>query len=509
MISPDGTRASGCPAQRSGSRSLRRLGPLVCLIVSLAVPQSATGEAIAYRAMSLRADGDLADWGRSEPAFVLREPELLPPQANQVTVRLAWDLELLWAAFDVIDFDRVPAPSEAAGATLYQGDSVELYLHLDSCGTARMGLCCYQIVAAPDGRFAVLQGDPLAGEIEQLEVPKRVRPEVRLEVGGAHRADGYVVEIAVPWVELGVLAPQSGQRFDLDLAWNDWTEDHPLLPEIPLDLHNLAALEHHEKSRVRPLPPTISWEEREAIVARAYFPWSLAGRRSFGYPRTWHTMRLAGEPPLPTRWVKRFGAERLAAGVVLGLLGFGSGLLLLLRWDERRRLRELLVRMQRLEEQLATAPPPVANDGTGWSAAVDDGELETAATRLEAPALRPRPAVEQLAQRATDCILRHLAEPLSVDALARQLYVSTRTLERALAETHRCTPRQLIAAVKLREAERLLRDEGLSVTEVAARLGYADPSHFSKRFKEAFRIPPSLVARRVAAAAPMPGAVVN
>jgi hypothetical protein len=228
-----------------------------------------------------------------------------------------------------------------------------------------MGLCCYQIVVTPDGRFAVLQGDPLAAEIEQLEVPKRVRTEARIEVGGAHRADGYLVEIAIPWEQLGVLEPESGRRFDLDVAWNDWIEDHPLLPEIPLDLHNLAALETREKSRVRPLPPTIPWEEREAIVARAYFPWSLAGRRSFGYPRTWSTVRLSGQPPLPTRLTRRLGAERL------------------------------------------------------------------------------------------------------------------------------------------------LSQEGLSVTEVAARLGYADPSHFSKRFKEAFRIPPSRVARRSGASASISGGVVN
>ena len=45
------------------------------------------------------------------------------------------------------------------------------------------------------------------------------------------------------------------------------------------------------------------------------------------------------------------------------------------------------------------------------------------------------------------------------------------------------TPKQYIEDLKLKQAARLLLSSGLPVTEVAARFGYQDPFHFSRRFK--------------------------
>jgi AraC-like DNA-binding protein len=89
------------------------------------------------------------------------------------------------------------------------------------------------------------------------------------------------------------------------------------------------------------------------------------------------------------------------------------------------------------------------------------------------------------------CIHAHLDQSLTPGQLAKELRVSLRTLERVVAATLECTPSQLIAAMKMREARRLLISGAFRVSEVAYRLGFASPAHFSTRFKSFYRVSPS------------------
>ncbi len=98
--------------------------------------------------------------------------------------------------------------------------------------------------------------------------------------------------------------------------------------------------------------------------------------------------------------------------------------------------------------------------------------------------------VELLGDRAILAIYRRLDTPLSPSGLAAALYVSLRTLERGLVVALDCTPGQLIATVRMREARRLL-GEGRRVSEVADRLGFANPFHFSRRYKRFYGMAPS------------------
>ncbi len=103
-----------------------------------------------------------------------------------------------------------------------------------------------------------------------------------------------------------------------------------------------------------------------------------------------------------------------------------------------------------------------------------------------------------LADQAIFQIYAHIEDTLSPSELAKSLNVSLRSLERGLSLSLECTPRQLILAVKMREARRILEAGELNVTGVAYRLGFSSPSHFSRRFQQFFRKSPSAVARRVA-----------
>jgi AraC-like DNA-binding protein len=84
-----------------------------------------------------------------------------------------------------------------------------------------------------------------------------------------------------------------------------------------------------------------------------------------------------------------------------------------------------------------------------------------------------------------------LAAPLAPTDLADALFVSLRTLERHLTEALGCTPSELILAVKMREARRLIARPELQVQEIARSVGYDDPAHFSRRFKAYFGLAPA------------------
>lgn len=99
-------------------------------------------------------------------------------------------------------------------------------------------------------------------------------------------------------------------------------------------------------------------------------------------------------------------------------------------------------------------------------------------------------------EQAILAIYENIRETYSPTALSEDLCISLRTLERVLLQELGCSPRELIIAVKMREALRLMREEGLSVTASSYRLGFSSPSHFSRRFKAFYRKPPSQMADR-------------
>ncbi len=88
---------------------------------------------------------------------------------------------------------------------------------------------------------------------------------------------------------------------------------------------------------------------------------------------------------------------------------------------------------------------------------------------------------------------RRIHEPVAPSQIAADLYVSLRTLERGLAATLDCSPSQLILAMKMREAKTLLATGQWRVSEVAGHLAFANPFHFSRRFKSFYRVAPSAV----------------
>ncbi len=102
----------------------------------------------------------------------------------------------------------------------------------------------------------------------------------------------------------------------------------------------------------------------------------------------------------------------------------------------------------------------------------------------------PLEAREPLAQRALHHIDQHYAEDISLQDLADRLNVSPFYLAHIFKECFGYSPMQYVLRRRIGEAQTLLITTDLSVTEVAARVGYDDPSHFNRLFTKNVGLPP-------------------
>ena len=75
------------------------------------------------------------------------------------------------------------------------------------------------------------------------------------------------------------------------------------------------------------------------------------------------------------------------------------------------------------------------------------------------------------------------ASELSLDDIARRVASSRRQLQRAYAEIGQTTFREHLTGVRMDRAAEMLQTRGLTVREVAHRVGYRQPAQFAKAFR--------------------------
>ena len=75
------------------------------------------------------------------------------------------------------------------------------------------------------------------------------------------------------------------------------------------------------------------------------------------------------------------------------------------------------------------------------------------------------------------------ASELSLDDIARRVASSRRQLQRAFSEIGQTTFRDHLTRVRMERAAELLHGRGLTVREVAFRVGYRQPAQFAKAFR--------------------------
>lgn len=100
-------------------------------------------------------------------------------------------------------------------------------------------------------------------------------------------------------------------------------------------------------------------------------------------------------------------------------------------------------------------------------------------------------AQARLVRAARRHVARHLDEPLTLDALARDLLTSRSRLCAAFARETGESLGAYVTRSRMERAEQLLRAGSLSVAEVAREVGYARPSSFTVAFERTHGCAPS------------------
>lgn len=88
-------------------------------------------------------------------------------------------------------------------------------------------------------------------------------------------------------------------------------------------------------------------------------------------------------------------------------------------------------------------------------------------------------------------IEEHLSGEITLEGLARQMHFHPNYFSAFFKKHYGVSPLKYVSGLRLQRAKQLLRDTSLPVAEVAARTGFHDLFHFSRRFKEQTGYSPS------------------
>ncbi|MFP4106134.1 MAG: helix-turn-helix domain-containing protein [Phycisphaerae bacterium] len=144
-------------------------------------------------------------------------------------------------------------------------------------------------------------------------------------------------------------------------------------------------------------------------------------------------------------------------------------------------IARLLELGRRGSEQLAVSP------GQGARLVTD---LLTSLADSRQPAAPDDPS-RRLATDAIQLVQRNVEHALNATELAELLGVSREHLTRVFAEQTGQTPYRYIQRRKALRAAHLLKESSLTNKQIAARLGYSRPGHFTRAFKSVMGLTPS------------------
>ena len=96
-----------------------------------------------------------------------------------------------------------------------------------------------------------------------------------------------------------------------------------------------------------------------------------------------------------------------------------------------------------------------------------------------------------LAENVRIYLQENYAEQVDFSSLADSLAVSAPYLSKVFHEQTGSSPSRYLTDLRMRQAKKYLLDTGLTIREIAARVGYPDPFPFSRSFKNAAGISPA------------------
>lgn len=92
--------------------------------------------------------------------------------------------------------------------------------------------------------------------------------------------------------------------------------------------------------------------------------------------------------------------------------------------------------------------------------------------------------------KAVKQLRENIDEPLKIEDMARQLGMSVSGFHYHFKSITALSPLQFQKQIRLQEARRLMLGKDLDVARASSRVGYEDPSYFSRDYKKLFGTPP-------------------
>ncbi len=108
----------------------------------------------------------------------------------------------------------------------------------------------------------------------------------------------------------------------------------------------------------------------------------------------------------------------------------------------------------------------------------------------EPPPLHHASPIHSKISEIVHYINKNFAEQLQLEALSQQFYISPYYLSRKFKEITGFSFSDYVMLTRIKEAQRLLRNSKISITEIAVIVGYDNFSHFGKMFKKITQLSP-------------------
>lgn len=98
---------------------------------------------------------------------------------------------------------------------------------------------------------------------------------------------------------------------------------------------------------------------------------------------------------------------------------------------------------------------------------------------------------ERLVYKILDYINEHYAEPLTLEKISAEFYISKSNLSHAFKKEVGLSPMQYMMQRRIGEAQSLLVETSTAIQDIEYKLGFSDSAHFSKMFKKYVGVTPN------------------
>src|SRR3954469_20135779 len=111
-------------------------------------------------------------------------------------------------------------------------------------------------------------------------------------------------------------------------------------------------------------------------------------------------------------------------------------------------------------------------------------------TPAQAPVHRGGLPIHQL-RKVEDYVAEHLAEEISIEALANLAELSPSHFSHVFKESTGMTPLHFITRQRITRAQQLIRETSRSLIDIGLEVGYTSPSHFAQVFRRVVGVRPT------------------